>query len=71
MTSARLFQILDSMAGLAMQARREPSPANLRAAKRIIEHRARNWPNAGPWPPVKYGPLPVLRKGGGQREVGA
>ncbi len=48
----------------------EPSPAQQREHERIVAHRARNWPNAGPWPPMNAGYLPKFRKGGGQREVG-
>ncbi len=47
-----------------------PSPANLRAAKRILEHRRRNWPNCVPVPQSQTRYLAKLRRGGGQREVG-
>ncbi len=50
-------------------ARFGPSPTQEREHKRILAHRARNWPGADPWPPAKHGYLPPLRKGGGQRGV--
>ncbi len=46
-----------------------PSRANLGAAKRILEHRRRNWPNCVPVPQSQAHYLPRLRKSGGQREV--
>ena len=51
--------------------RQGPSPANLRAARRILEHRRRNWPDTVAVPQSQAHSLPKFRKGGGQREVGA
>ncbi len=44
--------------------RQGPSPANLRAAKRILEHRRRNWPNCIPVPQSRTRYLPKFREVG-------
>ncbi len=65
-----LDQILSIIPNVPNKKRADPSPANLRAARRILEHRRRNWPNCVPVPASQAHYLPKLRKGGGQREVG-
>ncbi len=65
-----LDHLVSIMSAVPNKKRTVPSRANLGAAKRILEHRRRNWPNCVPVPQSRAHYLPTLRKGGGQREVG-
>ncbi len=65
-----IFDQLNSLILVLNKKRDGPSPANLRAAKRILEHRRSNWPNCIAVPQSQAHYLAKLRKGGGQREVG-
>ena len=65
-----LDRFMSIISAVPNKKRVDPSPANLRAAKRILEHRRRNWSNCIPVPQSEAHYLPKFRKGGGQREVG-
>ncbi len=70
MTMLNIFAFMRGLFGAGKAARRGPTEANLRA-EAVVKLRRANWPHLSQEAPVSHAHyLPLLRKGGGQREVG-